>query len=69
MTRPVREVTGRMLYRIVGTDPPTLEDFTSLLIPEGAALPVERTLQSAGHHTLWGAPEELIRCVIAVAPV
>jgi hypothetical protein len=35
-----------------------------LEIPKGAPIAIERTLVSRGHHTLWGDPTDLLRCVI-----
>ena len=41
-----------------------------LEIPDGAPISAERTLpNSRGHHTLWGEPAELLRCVADVVPV
>jgi hypothetical protein len=28
-----------------------------------------RTTASAGHYTIWGAPEELLKCVVSVNPI
>ena len=41
-----------------------------LRIPPDAPIRYERTLLgSAGHHTIWGEPDELRRCVVSVDPV
>jgi len=40
-----------------------------LLIREGAMIRVERTTRSAGHYTVWGEPDMLLRCVIRVVAV
>jgi hypothetical protein len=105
-----------ILYRIVLTDPPTLDDFASdeaLGIPaighdperlrlrggisaygtenqarrkardyphlgrhiavldvlDVGLLRVERTTRSRGHHTLWGDPEAILACVVAIRSV
>ena len=34
-------------------------------IPDGAPVEVEQTFQQ-GHHTVWGDPEVLLRCVVQV---
>ncbi len=107
---------GRVVYRIVRSDPPTLDDFLSdesagkastaatpelrrlasgrsvynteaqarrkaraypvlgryiaaVELPEHPAIRMERTLASAGHHTLWADPELLLANVVAVVPV
>lgn len=42
----------------------------SLEIPENAPVQIERTFpRSAGHHTLWGVAEEVLRYVARVVPV
>jgi hypothetical protein len=39
-------------------------------IPSDAPVVWARTLpNSRGHHTLWGEPDVLLRCVVDVAPV
>lgn len=41
-----------------------------LQIPEQGPIRIARTLPgSRGHHTFWGTPEEIHRCVVAVTPV
>ena len=40
-----------------------------LHIPEDGAIRFERTTREPGHHTLWGEPEVLLRCVMSVRPV
>ena len=40
-----------------------------LEIPEGGPIRWERTLTSSGHHTIWGVPADLLRCVVLVEPV
>jgi hypothetical protein len=40
-----------------------------LLIPERGAIRWQRTLSGRGHHTLWGPPEEILKCVQRVFPV
>jgi hypothetical protein len=50
-------------------DMPWLGRFIARLeIPAGSAIRYERTLRTRGHHTLWGEPAELLRCVVAVIP-
>ena len=103
-------------YRIARSDPPTTDDFVSLLakgiqvrtddpeslrlhsgisvsateqqartrardmpwlgsyiaqlvIPETGPIRFARTLRVRGHHTLWGAPDSILACVVAVQPV
>ncbi len=105
-----------ILYRIVLTDPPTLDDFSSdealgiaavdddperlrlrsgisvygtenqasrkardypylgryiavLDVADEGPLRVERTTRSRGHHTLWGDPDAILSCLVAVTPV
>jgi hypothetical protein len=40
-----------------------------LELPEGAPVQAARTTRIPGHHTLWGDPAVLLRCVVAVVPV
>jgi hypothetical protein len=41
-----------------------------LTIPEAPEITIERTLPGTrGHHTVWGDPEQLLRCVVRVVPV
>ena len=109
-------VATRTFYRIVRSNPPTLDDFTSneakgrplrdtapetrrlwsglsvnateaqarrrakqypmlgryiaaVRIPESGSIHWERTTSVPGHHTIWGAPSELLHCVASVVPV
>jgi hypothetical protein len=42
----------------------------TLEVPADGLVRFERTLPgSRGHHTLWGEPEQLLRCAIAIEPV
>ena len=52
-------------------DYPFLGSFIAQLeIPDQASVRIERTLRrSRGHHTLWGDPAYLLRCVVSVIPV
>jgi hypothetical protein len=39
-------------------------------VPDGAAVRIERTIRnSRGHHTLWGNPADLLRCVVVILPL
>jgi hypothetical protein len=38
-------------------------------IPMEGKIRIERTLREPGHHTVWGDPSELLRCVVAVTPI
>jgi hypothetical protein len=50
-------------------DFPFLGGFIARLdVPDDAPLRVERTLRSRGHHTVWGEPIDVLRCVTAVTP-
>jgi hypothetical protein len=40
-----------------------------LAIPDDAPVTVEHTGRQPGHHTLWGEPNVLLRCVLTVVPV
>ncbi|MGH2350698.1 MAG: hypothetical protein ACRDI2_19755 [Chloroflexota bacterium] len=41
-----------------------------LEIPDDVPMRIERTIKnSRGHHTIWGGPAELLRCVVSVVPV
>ena len=40
-----------------------------LRIPDGAAVRVERTFESRGHHTIWGKPETLLSFVVACTAI
>jgi hypothetical protein len=50
---------------------PALGGYVARLeLPPGAPVRVERTVpRSRGHHTVWGAPAVLLRCVVVVVPV
>ncbi len=37
-----------------------------LEIPVGGLIRYERTTRTSGHHTVWGPPAALLRCVVAV---
>ena len=53
-----------------GRDLPWLGRYIAVLdIPEGGPITYQRTGRSRGHHTLWGEPSELLRCVVRVTPV
>ncbi len=39
-----------------------------LVLAEEGPIRAERTTREAGHHTLWGDPDELLRCVSRVEP-
>ncbi len=81
--RPPRSETHRHLWdgisvyateqqaRNKAQDYPFLGQFVARLdIPDQAPVQSERTLRrSRGHHTLWGDPAYLLRCVVAVIPV
>ena len=81
--RPPRGETHRYLWdgisvyataqqaRNKAQDYPFLGQFIARLdIPDQASVRSERTLRrSRGHHTLWGDPAYLLRCVVAVIPV
>jgi hypothetical protein len=48
---------------------PVLGRYVAVLeIPENGPIRWERTTASQGHHTLWGDPATLLRCVVAVVP-
>jgi hypothetical protein len=38
-------------------------------LPDDPSVRLERTLPSAGHHTLWGDAARLLACVVSVVPV
>lgn len=38
----------------------------AVVVEDDGLIQYERTTQSAGHYTLWGNPDDLLRCVIAV---
>jgi hypothetical protein len=40
-----------------------------LVIPDDSPITFERTGRSPGHFTLWGDPDELLRCVVSILPV
>jgi hypothetical protein len=40
-----------------------------LELPDGNEVRVERTLASAGHHTVWAEPSFLLTCVVRVQSV
>jgi len=49
---------------------PRLGPFIAVLdIPDDGAIRVERTTHRPGHYTVWGAPDTILECVIAVSPV
>ena len=51
-------------------DYPFLGGFIARLeIPEDAPVRIERTLRSAGHHTIWGDADVLLGYVVSVVPV
>jgi len=42
---------------------PLMGDYVAkLVVHVGAGITAERTTNSTGHHTLWGPPEQLLRC-------
>jgi hypothetical protein len=41
---------------------------SELVIPTDGTIRWERTTRDPGHHTLWGEPEDLHRCVVHVSP-
>ena len=46
---------------------PKLGDAIAVLeIPVGGPIHYERTTRTPGHHTLWGPPSVLLRCVVTV---
>jgi hypothetical protein len=45
------------------------EFIAELRIPDGASVTFERTGATRGHYTLWGAPEDLLACVVSVVRV
>jgi hypothetical protein len=51
-------------YSFLGTHIAAIE------LHEGGSIRWQRTLpRSRGHHTVWGAPAELLQAVVAVVPV
>jgi hypothetical protein len=38
-------------------------------IPDGSAITFEQTTRTPGHYTLWGDPNEMLRCVVSIRPV
>ena len=40
-----------------------------LRLDEDGPIRFERTTREPGHHTLWGDPAELRRCVVSIRPV
>lgn len=49
---------------------PWLGGFIARLeIPEAGTARWERTTTSRGHYTLWGAPPDVLKCVVSVEPV
>jgi hypothetical protein len=45
------------------------EYIAELRVPEDGSIRYKRTLSSAGHHTIWGEPEELLALVVPEATV
>ncbi len=49
---------------------PAQGDFiATIVIPDDSRIRYERTGRSEGHHTLWGTPNDLLQCVVAVESV
>ena len=51
---------------------PSLRDhayIAELHIPDEAPITFERTGRVPGHHTLWGSPDDMLRCVVSVVRV
>lgn len=49
---------------------PQLGAYIAVLdIPMDGQILVERTLRETGHHTVWGDPGGLLRCIVAVTPI
>ena len=49
---------------------PTLGRYIAeLRVPDVESVRVERTLNSPGHHTIWGDPADLLALVVNVEPV
>ena len=51
-------------YRLLGTH------IAAVTIPEDSPIRVRRTfLDQPGHYTVWGDPDDLLRCVTRIEPV
>lgn len=48
---------------------PYLGKFIAMLNIPAAGFRIEKTTQHPRHYTVWGDPDALLRCVIAVTPV
>jgi hypothetical protein len=55
--------------RKAGASPWLGEFIAELAVAEDSPIMARRTTNSRGHWTLWGAPEALIACVVAVTPL
>jgi hypothetical protein len=53
-----------------GRDLPWLGGYIAVLeIPAGGTITYRRTGRGRGHYTVWGDPNDLLRCVVRVVPV
>jgi hypothetical protein len=61
--------TWSLARRKAGASPWLGEYIAELHIPARSAIRARRTTTSRGHWTLWGDPEDLLGCVVSVAPM
>src|SRR6185437_12369500 len=55
--------------RIAANNPGQGAFIAVVAIPADGRITYERTGKTTGHYTLWGDPDEMVRCVISVMPV
>lgn len=55
--------------RIAVSNPGQGEFIAEVAIPADGRITYERTGKNAGHYTVWGDADEIVRCVISVVPV
>jgi hypothetical protein len=56
--------------RAIARANPAQGDFIAeIAIPDDGRITYERTGKNPGHYTLWGEPDDMVRCVTRIEPV
>ncbi|HEY8311023.1 MAG TPA: hypothetical protein VIG47_10730 [Gemmatimonadaceae bacterium] len=49
--------------------PKVWRSLATIDVPDDERFRLERTTGAAGHWTVWGSPDDLFRCIVAVEPL